>query len=317
MEETDLTVDNRPKPEDIPDIVIITGMSGAGRTESMHVFEDLGYFCVDNIPSGLIPKMVEMRDISFPEDNLKLAVVCDARNGRYLESLLESLDTLRKEGREFSMIFLDASDSKLISRYKASRRRHPLCVDGTTIAQGIIDERMMLSRLKSESNIIIDTTDMMPQQLRRQLMRSFSSQGSRKGLAVTVFSFGFKHGEPTDADLVIDVRFLPNPYYIDDLKPLTGLDEPVRDYVMLRDETIEFNKKWHDLLDVIMPGYVNEGKQQLAIGIGCTGGQHRSVAIAESTGDYLKSKGYRVSVAHRDMSLSQASNQAKRKTGIA
>lgn len=292
-----------------PDIVIITGMSGAGRTETMHVFEDLGYFCVDNIPSGLITNMVEMRDETAKEDDhIKLAVVCDARNGRYLDSLLESLDELRSQGRDFNMIFLDASDAKLISRYKASRRRHPLCADGTTIAQGIMNERMLLSRVREASDIIIDTTDMMPQQMRRRLINMFSTQESRKGLAVTVFSFGFKHGAPTDADLVMDVRFLPNPYYIDELKGLTGLDEPVRDYVMLRDETGEFNKKWHDLLDVIMPGYVNEGKQQLAIGVGCTGGQHRSVALAESTGDYLKSKGYRVSVAHRDLSLAKTAN---------
>lgn len=289
-----------------PDIVIITGMSGAGRTEVMHVFEDLGYFCVDNIPSGLIPNMVEMRDGTLKDsDHIKLAVVCDARNGRYLDSLLESLDNLREQGRNFSMIFLDASDAKLISRYKASRRRHPLCEDGTTIAQGIMSERVLLSPVREASDLIVDTTNMMPQQLRRRLLNMFSTQGSRKGLAVTVFSFGFKHGAPTDADLVIDVRFLPNPYYIDELKELTGLDEAVRDYVMLRDETLEFNKSWHELLDVIMPGYVNEGKQQLAIGVGCTGGQHRSVALAESTGDYLKSKGYRVSVAHRDLNLTQ------------
>lgn len=305
------------KPEEsidahTPDIAIITGMSGAGRTEAMHVFEDLGYFCVDNIPSGLIPSMVEMRDATLKEeDHTKLAVVCDARNGRYLDSLLESLENLRNQGRDFSMIFLDASDAKLVSRYKASRRRHPLCVDGTTIAQGIMNERVLLSRVREASDMVIDTTDMMPQQLRRRLLNIFSTQESRKGLAVTVFSFGFKHGSPTDADLVIDVRFLPNPYYIDELKGLTGLDDPVRDYVMLRDETLEFNKKWHDLLDVIMPGYVNEGKQQLAIGVGCTGGQHRSVALAESTGDYLKSKGYRVSVAHRDLNLAQTNKSEK------
>lgn len=289
-----------------PDLAIITGMSGAGRTEAMHVFEDLGYFCVDNIPSGLIPSMVEMRDETSKDgEKMKLAVVCDARNGRYLDSLLESLDALRASGREFTMIFLDASDSKLVSRYKSSRRRHPLCTDGTTINQGIMRERVLLSRMREASDVIFDTTDMMPQQLRHRLMEMFSTQEGRKGLAVTVYSFGFKHGAPTDADLVMDVRFLPNPYYVEELKTLTGLDRAVRDYVMLRDETLEFNKKWHDLLDVIMPGYVNEGKQQLAIGIGCTGGQHRSVALAESTGDYLKSKGYRVSVAHRDLSLAQ------------
>lgn len=286
----------------MPELVIVTGMSGAGRTEAMHVFEDLGYFCVDNLPASLIGNMVKLNRVQGEEGaHGRLALVCDARNGKYFGSLVEVLDELEETGVDFKMVFLDAGDDKLVSRYKSSRRRHPLCTDGTTIVQGIQKERTLLAGVRERADVVIDTTEMLPQRLRSTLRAAFSQGNERKGLAVTVYSFGFKHGAPIDADLVMDVRFLPNPYYDPDLRPLTGLDAPVRDYVMLRDETIEFKKRWHALLDVVMPGYVSEGKQQLAIGVGCTGGQHRSVALAESTGDYLKSKGYRVSVAHRDL----------------
>lgn len=290
----------------MPDFVIVTGMSGAGRTEAMHVFEDLGYFCVDNLPSSLIPNLVELN--GTPEEGAKrLAVVCDARMGAHFGSLIEELHKLRDRGVAYKVVYLDADDEKLVSRYKSSRRKHPLCTEGTTIVQGIQRERQLLMDLRDEADYVINTTEMLPQKLRTTLRHYFATGNERQGLAVTVVSFGFKHKAPRDADLVIDVRFLPNPYYDPALRPLTGLDEPVRDFVMLRDETIEFEKRWHDLLDVVMPGYVSEGKQQLAIAIGCTGGQHRSVALAESTGDYLKSKGYRVSVAHRDLKLAEGS----------
>ena len=176
-------------------------------------------------------------------------------------------------------------------------------------------ERHLLMGLRDKADFVIDTTDMLPQKLRSTIRGLFSTGSERKGLAVTVYSFGFKHGAPYDADLVMDVRFLPNPYYDPELRPLTGLDAPVRDFVRLREETIEFERRWHDLLDVVMPGYVAEGKQQLAIGVGCTGGQHRSVALAEATGDYLKSKGYRVSVAHRDLRLAERGDGAAAAAG--
>ncbi len=292
--------------ESMPGLVIVTGMSGAGRTEAMHVFEDLGYFCVDNLPSNLIPNLIALNGFGEEEgEHRKLAVVCDARNGDYFGSLGEELTELKKLGVEYKMLFLDADDDKLVSRYKSSRRRHPMCAEGTTIAQGIERERRLLMDLRDEADYVINTTEMLPQKLRTTIRSLFGTGSERRGLAVTVYSFGFKHGAPIDADLVMDVRFLPNPYYDPDLRHLTGLDEPVRDFVMLREETIEFNKRWHELLDVVMPGYVAEGKQQLAIGVGCTGGQHRSVALAESTGDYLKTKGYRVSVAHRDLKLAE------------
>jgi UPF0042 nucleotide-binding protein len=291
-----------PELDSMPSLVIITGMSGAGRTEAMHVFEDLGYFCVDNLPANLMGNLV---DLYKGDVSKKLAVVCDARNGSLFENLSGELDALLEEGIEACVLFLDAEDEKLVSRYKSSRRRHPLCTEGTTIAQGISRERALLSSLRDRATYVVNTTDMLPQKLRETIRQLFATGDERRILAVTVFSFGFKHGLPLDADLVMDVRFLPNPYYDPELKFLTGLDAPVRDFVMLRDETIEFNQRWRDLLDVVMPGYVAEGKQQLAIAIGCTGGQHRSVALAESTGDYLKSQGYRVSVAHRDLKLAK------------
>ena len=299
---SDETIDEKAMPA----LVIVTGMSGAGRTEAMHVFEDLGYFCVDNLPANLIGNLIELNGLPGGEGEHKnLAVVCDTRNGDYFGSLGDQLAMLREKGIDYKMLFLDADDEKLVSRYKSSRRRHPLCTDGTTIAQGIDRERRLLMDVHDAADYVINTTDMLPQQLRSTIRSLIGSGSERRGLSVTVYSFGFKHGAPLDADVVMDVRFLPNPYYDPELRPLTGLDAPVRDYVMLREETIEFLKRWRDLLDVIMPGYVAEGKQQLAIAVGCTGGQHRSVALAESTGDYLKSKGYRVSVAHRDLKLAE------------
>lgn len=299
-------MDDRIEQDNMPDLVIVTGMSGAGRTEAMHVFEDLGYFCVDNLPSNLIIDLVELNKESDSQgSHKKLAVVCDSRNGNFFGTLAEELHKLDEAGIEYKVLFLDADDERLVARYKSSRRRHPLCTEGTTIAQGIERERTLLMDLREMADEVVNTSDMLPQKLRSTIRELFGNGNERSGLSVTVYSFGFKHGAPLDADLVMDVRFLPNPYYDPQLRNYTGLDAPVRDYVMLRDETIEFAKRWYGLLDVVMPGYVTEGKQQLAIAIGCTGGQHRSVALAESTGDYLKSKGYRVSVAHRDLKLAE------------
>ena len=296
-----------------PDFVIVTGMSGAGRTEAMHSLEDLGYFCVDNLPAGMIGELFALEGMPGQDDaHRKVAVVCDARNRDFFPALSRELERLKRCGVTFRLLFLDASDEKLIARYKSSRRRHPLCDEGMTIVQGIQRERSMLFALREAASDVIDTTDMLPQKLRATIRELYAEGVERTALTVTVYSFGFKHGAPIDADIVMDVRFLPNPYYDPALKHLTGLDEPVRDFVLYRDETVEFQKRWRDLLDCVMPGYVAEGKQQLAIAIGCTGGQHRSVAIAEATGEYLKAKGYRVSIAHRDLTLAQISVEASR-----
>lgn len=290
----------------MPELVILSGMSGAGRTEAMHALEDLGYFCVDNLPATLLDSLVELKGMPGSAGTChKIAVVCDLRNGEYFGALKQELLDLRERGVKWRILFLDAGDEKLLARYKSSRRRHPLCTDGSSVMQGIRRERELLYGLREMANNVIDTTDMLPPQLRSTIRALFAPGTEQEGLSVTVYSFGFKHGAPEDADLVIDVRFLPNPYYDPSLRGQTGLDAPVRDFVMLRDETIEFAKRWYALLDCVMPGYVSEGKQQLAIAVGCTGGQHRSVALAEATGDYLKAAGYRVSVAHRDMALAE------------
>ena len=288
----------------MPELVIVTGMSGAGRTEAMHAFEDLGYFCVDNLPAGLIGSLLELTGLpGQPDEHRRLAVVCDARNRQFFSSLLSELRSLKEQGIDYRVLFLDASDEKLVARYKSSRRRHPLCADGASIAQGIRREREMLSELREGSNRVIDTTAMLPQQLKATIRALFAPGEDRAGLSVTVYSFGFKHGAPLDADLVMDVRFLPNPYYDPELRPLTGLDAPVRDYVLYRKETEEFLTCWRALLDCVMPGYVAEGKSHLSIAVGCTGGQHRSVAIAEATASYLEKSGYHVSISHRDLAL--------------
>ena len=295
--------------EGMPELVIVSGMSGAGRTEAMHAFEDLGYFCVDNLPSSLIGNLLELTGMpGQPDEHRRLAVVCDARNRDFYANLTSELKKLKAQGIGYRILFLDADDEKLVARYKSSRRRHPLCADGASIAQGIERERDLLFEVREAAHHVIDTTHMLPPQLRSTIHALFAPGQERSGLSVTVYSFGFKHGAPLDADLVIDVRFLPNPYYEPQLRALTGLDKPVRDFVLYRPETEAFEQRWRALLDCVMPGYVAEGKQQLAIAVGCTGGQHRSVALAESTGDYLKSEGYRVSIAHRDLSLAEGTS---------
>ena len=289
---------------EMPELVIVSGMSGAGRTEAMHIFEDLGYFCVDNLPPSLITELVDMAELpDFPDGKRRIAVVCDARSRGFFTSMNEVMDKLAQDGIEAKVVFLDADDDKLIARYKSSRRRHPLCADGATISHGIERERALLREIRSHADYVIDTTNLLPADLRMKLRGLFAQGTERAGLSVSVYSFGFKHGSPADADLVIDVRFLPNPYYDPEMRTMTGLDTKVRDYVLYNSTTETFLKRWKALLDCVMPGYVDEGKQQLAIAVGCTGGQHRSVALAEETADYLRTSGYSVSVAHRDLAL--------------
>ncbi len=297
-----------------PDVVIITGMSGAGRTEAMHTFEDLGYFCIDNLPPSLIMNMVSLASLPGQSDTVrKLAIVCDARNREYFKQLVGELYNLESAGVTFRIIFLDAEDASLIARYKASRRRHPLCVGNTlSIGQAIAHERELTKELKQFAHSYIDTTEMSTRELREELRRLYSQGTDKDGLNVVVYSFGFKHGAPTDADIVIDVRFLPNPFYLPELRALTGLDAPVREYVLGKPETKSFMKAWENLLTCVMPGYVAEGKQHLAIGVGCTGGQHRSVVLAETTGAFLSSQGYNVTILHRDIALADTSKAATR-----
>lgn len=288
-----------------PDLIIITGMSGAGRTEAMHTFEDLGYFCIDNLPPSLIMNLVSLAGLQSGTLK-KLAIVCDLRTKELFPTLIDELHHLDEMGVSYTLLFLDASDEALLRRFKSTRRRHPMCDSGMTISAGIRREREMLTSVREIANHVVDTSDIRTHDL-RQLLRDIYSGGdaAEQGLRINVFSFGFKHGMPHDADIMIDVRFLPNPFYEDELRHLTGLDEPVRDYVMDSEETKSFLMAWEGLLDEIVPGYVREGKQHLSIGIGCTGGQHRSVVIAEVTGTHLKEAGYPVTITHRDIALAE------------
>lgn len=301
----DATADTERAANPAPDLIIITGMSGAGRTEAMHTFEDLGYFCIDNLPPRLLMNLVSLATIPGQSDqNRRLAVVCDARNQTFYTELSDELEHLKEANLRYRIIFLDASDEAIIARYKLSRRRHPLCTDARmTLIQGVRAERRLLEPLYDLADAVIDTTNLSTRALRDRLRNMFSTAGMNDGMQVSVFSFGFKHGAPLDADIVIDVRFLPNPFYVPELRSLTGRDQKVRDYVLNKPETQEFMNCWKNLLGCVMPGYQKEGKQQLAIAVGCTGGQHRSVTLADETGAYLKRLGYNVEVTHRDLAL--------------
>ena len=279
-------------------------MSGAGRTEAMHTFEDIGYFCIDNLPPSLLMNLVSLAGLNTGTLR-KLAVVCDLRAKEFFPELTAELAKLKEMGLSYTMLFLDSSDEELLNRFKASRRRHPLCDNGMTIVAGIRRERQLLAECKQMADYVLDTSTERPQDMREKLRSLFTDQSAQEGLGVSVYSFGFKHGAPTDADIVIDVRFLPNPFYERELRDKTGMDEEVKDYVLGKDETKEFLKRWFSLLDFVMPGYVKEGKQYLSIAVGCTGGQHRSVVLANATGQHLSQEGYRVTTTHRDLALAE------------
>ncbi|AYB40847.1 MULTISPECIES: RNase adapter RapZ [Brevibacillus] len=278
-------------------LLIITGMSGAGKTTAVQSLEDLGFFCVDNLPPILIPKFAELI-IQSGRGIERVALVIDLRGREFFDSLFDAIDGLsEREGIHFQILFLDANDQNLVRRYKETRRRHPLSPTGTPL-EGIMAERRLLQDLKGRANQIIDTSQMKPMQLRDKIINQYSQQSSEWTLNVQ--SFGFKYGIPIDADLVFDVRFLPNPHYVDDLRPKTGCDSDVANYVMKWTDTQEFLARLIDFLNFTIPHYQREGKSQLVVGIGCTGGKHRSVAIAEHIGETFR-KDYQVRVTHRDI----------------
>lgn len=283
-----------------PELIVITGMAGAGKSEAMHTFEDLGYFCIDNLPPSLIKHLIALASGSTGEKR-KLAVVCDLRSAELFDELEVELKALAERGVVYSVLFLEASDETLLRRFKATRRRHPLAEEGMTIVSGIQRERHALQGARALASAVIDTTGVRPQELRAQIRSIFTKETAKLQLDVRVVSFGFKHGFPPESDIVIDVRFLPNPYWEPELRALTGGDAEVRDYVMGQDLTQEFLAKWFSLLDTMVAGYVEEGKANLTIAIGCTGGQHRSVVIAEKTAEYLREHGYKAVSAHRDV----------------
>ena len=284
----------------VPDIVIITGMSGSGRTQAMHVFEDMGYFCIDNLPPRLILQLAEIVGINAGVGR-HLAVTSDLRSQGLFDELLDAIENLRQHEMTCKIVFLEASDEVLIRRYSEDRRRHPLAKRGETTADAIQRERMALASIRERADMIIDTSRLRPAALRNKLRQTFSELTDQQLMDVHVFSFGFKHGMPVEADLMIDVRFLPNPFYDPEMRTLTGLDKKVSDFVLEHPKTKEFLAAWYNLLDAVMPGYIAEGKPQLSIAIGCTGGQHRSVAIAEATARYLERQQYHVSISHRDL----------------
>ncbi|MDR3271140.1 MAG: RNase adapter RapZ [Peptococcaceae bacterium] len=279
-------------------LVVITGLSGAGKTQAMQSLEDEGYFCVDNLPSAFIVKFAELCAQSQGKV-VNVAIVCDSRGGEFFESLNEALVNLKNEGFRYEILFLEASDEVLVHRYKESRRRHPLSPQGRVL-DGIFAERRQLEDLKEQAHKIIDTTGLTAHELRQQITELYSEDSAISRFHISLVSFGYKYGIPLDSDLLFDVRFLPNPFYIKELRPLTGAHPSVREYVFNETTTQAFMRRLEDLLLYILPYYLQEGKPHLVIGIGCTGGQHRSVAIADRIGEILQEKGYTFSVKHRD-----------------
>lgn len=285
------------------ELIVITGLSGAGRTQAMQSLEDQGFFCVDNLPPTFLVKFAELCAQSRGKVS-KAAIVCDLRGGEFFSSLSEALSNLEKEGFHIEVLFLDAADETLIRRYKESRRRHPLSPSGRVL-DGIQAERQQLEELRIRADHIIDTSNLSSQQLRTRVAELFCKSQGLGQMAVSVISFGFKYGIPMDSDLIMDVRFLPNPFYVESLRPLTGEHELVREYVFGNQMAQDFMEKYLDLLEYILPKYIREGKTHLVIGIGCTGGQHRSVAIAERVGSFLKEQDYIINIKHRDAAKNQ------------
>lgn len=281
-------------------LVIITGMSGAGKTIAVQSLEDLGFFCVDNLPPVLIPKFAELIEQSQGKIG-KVALVIDLRGREFFTSLQESLKYIKENSTiTYEILFLDATDNTLVQRYKESRRRHPLAPEGLPL-EGIHSERRLLEELKGEATQVIDTSALKLAQLKERIVSRFTNLETNQ-ISINVLSFGFKYGVPIDADLIFDVRFLPNPHYVDSLRPMTGQNPEVYDYVMKWNETQEFLTKLVDMMNFLVPQYKKEGKSQVVVGIGCTGGKHRSVALAEYLGKVLDNdeNGY-VRVTHRDV----------------
>jgi RNase adapter protein RapZ len=275
--------------------VVITGFSGAGKSQAMACFEDGGYFCVDNLPPEMIGSLAELFDHEGSKVE-RAAVVCDVRGGEYFDGLLRVLDA---RGQSVRLLFLEASEDALLDRYKETRRRHPLAPQ---VVAGIEAERELLAPLKARADVSIDTSDFTAARLRKVVADKMLPTGKLGKLAVTFLTFGFKHGSPREADLLFDVRFLPNPHYEDELRPLTGLDPAVQDYVNRTDGLGEFYDRLVPLLDYLLPSYEQEGKAHLTVGVGCTGGRHRSVVVAERLAELYGARGsYLIDVVHRDI----------------
>ena len=278
--------------------IVVTGLSGAGKTEATKSLEDMGYFCVDNLPPKLIPKFAEACNTGSID---KVALVIDIRGGIFFDDLFESLMYLKNNNFEYEILFLDSSDEVLVKRFKEARRSHPLSPQGRVL-NGINEERNKLREVKDRADIIIDTSKYAIRDLREKMTEYYGeSEVPEKDLSITVLSFGFKYGIPVDSDLVFDVRFIPNPFYIPELKPYSGNDEPVKRYVLDQVETKGFVSRLDDMLKFLIPNYIKEGKRQLIISIGCTGGRHRSVAIANAIYEQLNANNFNARIEHRDI----------------
>ena len=281
--------------------VILTGMSGAGKSTAIKMMEDIGYYCVDNLPIALLEKFVELSRLQENEELQKVAVGIDIRNGQALEELRDVLARIKKQKVHYEILFLDAEDSVLVKRYKETRRNHPLS-GGDRVDKGIEEERKRLAFLKESADYIIDTSQLLTRELKAELDKIFVQNQDYKNLFITILSFGFKYGIPADSDLVFDVRFLPNPYYVEGLRAKTGNDKEIQDYVFQYEEAHTFLDKLEDMLNFLIPNYIAEGKNQLVISIGCTGGKHRSVTLANALYERLSGqKGYGLKIEHRDI----------------
>ena len=282
-----------------PRFTIITGLSGAGRSESAKCFEDLGYFVIDNLPPALIEKMAEL--ISVPGSKVtQVALVIDPRGGEYFPELQKSLNQLRDRGIEYRILFLEASDPALVRRFDQTRRKHPLA-ESERVIDGILEEREMMWPLRDQADVIMDTTGLNVHELRDKINSLFAEPEPSSGMAVNVISFGYKHGLPLDSDIVLDCRFLPNPHWVEELRPLDGTNRKVRGYVLNSPETEPFLHEVRRLIGVMLPGFVKEGRHYLTIAVGCTGGRHRSVVISDEIAKYLSDKGFPPTVVHRDL----------------
>lgn len=278
------------------EFLVITGLSGAGRSQAADDLEDLGWFVVDNLPIELLDKVVELS--SGPGSYTKLSLVIGPTV--HPEAVCDAIRRLREQHR-VRVLFLDASTPELVKRYGSSRRKHPLDDGGSGVAATIERERALLEPVKAEADMIVDTTDLNVHQLKALIADTFGTDATDDTMQIAVTSFGYKHGLPLDVDLVMDVRFLPNPHWIDELRPLTGLDAAVRDFVLGQELTRQFLDRFEHLLDLLLPSYMAEGKSYLSLAIGCTGGRHRSVALAEELATWLRSHGHRPRVTHRDL----------------
>ena len=280
--------------------MIVSGLSGAGKSKTASFLEDLGFYCVDNMPADLIPQFAQLC-LATKGRYERVALVTDVRGSLTFESLFKALDSLYQMHLQFTILFVEADTDVIIKRYKETRRKHPLIRDGSDLLAAVERERSLLQPIRNRANAIINTSNLPTAKLRGEIIRILGDDLKDQAMTVTVVSFGFKYGLPMEADLVFDVRFLPNPYYIPELKHKTGMDYEVRDFVFSYQQTKDFVQKVEDLLAFLLPSYVDEGKTNLVIAVGCTGGKHRSVSVARELGDFAAKKGYGITVSHRDL----------------